>query len=246
MTESYMDKIEKDYIESSFRMAALLAAKEDSEKYMAEVKDDAGPSEAEIERFEKLYDKEMRKKHAKEMRKSVLKIAWHVAVCIMAIVTVGFSLIISVDALRSKFTQLLISFEPEYAQIQMEKTDHNGNIIEGDISAQLTGRYLPMYIPEGFEITSMTMNELLQDTVYENGESFVDLSVSTENGTTLIDTEEADCIETITLNGTDCMLVEKDGFFTLVWANDDEYFVLLTNISKEDTLQIASSVEKVK
>lgn len=246
MIDSYMNKVEKEYIDSSFRMATLLAAKESSEQYMAEVKDAPKPSEIEIARFKKLYDKETHKKRAKEIRKSVLKVTVRAAICIMAFVTVSFSLIMSVDALRSKFTQLLISFEPKYAQIEMQQTDYNGNIINGNIYAQLTGRYVPSYMPKGFEITSMTIDTVLQDTVYENGESYVSLSISSENGVTQIDTEQADYIETIKISDMDCMLVEKDGIFTLAWDNDDGYFVLLTNISKEETIRIASSIKKIK
>ena len=72
------------------------------------------------------------------------------------------------------------------------------------------------------------------------------MSISSENGVTQIDTEQADYIETIKISDMDCMLVEKDGIFTLAWDNDDGYFVLLTNISKEETIRIASSIKKIK
>lgn len=246
MTESYASKIEKEYLDSSFRMAALLASKESSEGYMAEVKDSPAPSEVEKERFGKLYDKEMRRKNDKKILNTALKTAWRVAVCVMIAVTVSFSLVMSVDALRSRFAQLLISFEPEYAEIKMNHTDSKGNIVNKNISAQLTGRYVPSYIPDGFKITSMTLNSILQDTVYENGESFISLSINTENGETQIDTEDAGSIEVLKLNGAEYLFVEKNGVFTLVWNNESEYLVLITNITKEETIRIALSIEKIE
>ena len=85
------------------------------------------------------------------------------------------------------------------------------------------------------------------DIVYQNDKG-EQISFTSASGTsvTQVDTENADNIETIDISGSKGLLVEKEGLTTVIWSAGNHYFVLMSQLSKEETIKIAKSVVKEK
>ena len=236
--------IEEQYIDSTFRMAVLLAAKDESKRLMEEVKDEPKPSELETAAFRKRIDREYAKSKRKKAGKAMLKVGSRVAVIIMICVTISFTLIMSVKAVRDEFVKLLLSFDPEYTQVEMQNIDSKGNIIEDRQPTLLRDGYYLSYVPEGFEMTSMTLYEEVQDVVYTNAEGhYINLTVQAEDAVTRIDSEDADSTETVTVNDTSAFLIEKNGVYHLVWTQDKYYMILASDLDKDEVLLIAKNIK---
>ena len=168
-------------------------------------------------------------------------------VVIMAIVTVSFTVTMSVEALRSRFVSFLMTFTPRYTELQLQEYDENGNVLEGGQPIKMKDVYVPSYIPAGFEIISMNTYNSESDIVYQNdkGEQ-ISFTSASDTSVTQVDTENADNIETIDISGSKGLLVEKEGLTTVIWSAGNHYFVLMSQLSKEETIKIAKSVVKEK
>ncbi len=70
---------------------------------------------------------------------------------------------------------------------------------------------------------------------------FDELSEDTETG---LDTENAS-LSDCTVNGQTALVVEKDGETTIVWSEDEKYFIVCSSLSQDETLRVAESVKLI-
>lgn len=236
------DYLEK-YEDALFKAAIYEAAKDEYDQLMQEVFAKKVPSEFEMKKFLKKLDVALKKENTKVIWKGFKRVITRVAIAVMIFITISFTLIMSVDAMREWFTHLLLTFTPGYAEIQIQEQNSQGNNAENGKIVSLTGDCLPTYIPEGFFLKNLDMSENHIDACYSNtGGMIFDLMCYSESTDTQVDTEEADKIVSITINGNPGILIEKNSQFTVSWAVKGRYFVLLSQLQEKETLKIADSV----
>ena len=245
MGSDYIEGIAERYEESAFQMAVFLAAEKSESRLREETEEERtkSPSELAVKRLERMLVQKVRKNNLKQFGKTAWKIGSRIAIAIMIIITVGLTTVMSVDALRSRFTEFLLTFHSEYTELELHETTNTGTAVEGGQILRITGSYMPAYTPEGFSLKSMMLDEQANDLEYENDEGmFISFSGYTRDALSNIDTENADSLEIVDVNGRSGLLVMKEGVYTLAWSRDDYYFILTSNVSRDETLRIAQSV----
>ena len=106
--------------------------------------------------------------------------------------------------------------------MELHETTNTGTAVEGGQILRITGSYMPAYTPEGFSLKSMMLDEQANDLEYENDEGmFISFSGYTSDALSNIDTENADSLEIVDVNGRSGLLVMKEGVYTLAWSRDD-------------------------
>lgn len=64
-----------------------------------------------------------------------------------------------------------------------------------------------------------------------------------------VDTEDANRVEKISIQGHEGLLVEKNGLITVVWSDQSNIFTVISDsetLKSEDTVRIAESVTLIK
>ena len=198
-------------------------------------------SPEERERFYKLIDAEARKKKLREHRKRSKRILNRAAI-IFLVVLVGFgTCMLTVDAFRAKFLNMFISQKGDYAVIGVDSSE------TPDDSDLPEWASLPTYIPEGFTIASNTViGKVDVYTDYVNKKDNLSISFIQRPLSELslhIDTEDLDLYEELKIKGEDGILTRKDGFYTLTWKGKEYFFVISAQLSEDEVIKIAESVE---
>lgn len=183
--------------------------------------------------------------------KRVLNRVAIVAAVMMLLFTTAFALS---EDFRVSTLNLLIAVEEQYTHLEM-KNDNPGE----DLNSQpTTSDELPVseyfenleigWIPEGFSCIDSTFDRYAG---FQNGDGFYfSITLSGEDSIVQIDTENADNIEHLSINGVDTMRVTKDGDINCVMM-DTENGVFITvwtspGISVETNEKIAQNIKFLK
>jgi hypothetical protein len=105
---------------------------------------------------------------------------------------------------------------------------------------------MPSYIPEGYEVQSATSNKMYKRIVYtmpSNGDKLIVFTEYEESNDLNIDTEDADYVEKVTVNGSEVTLTTKDGMTNIVWSAGNNIFNIYGTIPADEIVRIAESVE---
>ena len=62
---------------------------------------------------------------------------------------------------------------------------------------------------------------------------------------TNLDTEDAE-IRSVSINGSSALLINKRNTITIVWMNDEKYFILSGNIMEGELIKIADNVRLIR
>lgn len=93
----------------------------------------------------------------------------------------------------------------------------------------------------GFIITYFMTKRNFKDEIYMNeDDQFFRLDVIPSSGVLQIDSENADSIEQVFVNGEQAELVTKKEMTSIVWSSDEMIFVLDGNIDKMELIKIAN------
>ena len=183
--------------------------------------------------------------------KRVLNRVAIVAAVMMLLFTTAFALS---EDFRVSTLNLLITVEEQYTHLEM-KNDNPGE----DLNSQpTTSDELPVseyfenleigWIPEGFSCVDSTFDRYAG---FQNEDGFYfSITLSGEDSIVQIDTENADNIEHLSINGVDTIRVTKDGDINCVMM-DTEKGVFITvwtspGISVETNEKIAQNIKFLK
>lgn len=103
-------------------------------------------------------------------------------------------------------------------------------------------------IPEGFELTHAREDNSSCAFTYQNGEALISISIEFmgEGGIANIDTEDAQTVINVMVNGYDGLCVMKNDFVHVVWGDTDHMaiFSVCSNcLEKEDVLTMAETTK---
>lgn len=142
-----------------------------------------------------------------------------------------------------RMMQLLLDTRPEYTQISLVENEDAGFFVP----EEWLGDYYPAYVPEGFVLDdAYSLGSTLYQATYRNTKDmFFTFIEGTENSQSNIDTEDA-VIDTVIVNGKIGMLSDEDGFIFITWSDYDRYFVVGLDGTREEAIEIAESVTRIR
>lgn len=107
------------------------------------------------------------------------------------------------------------------------------------------GAYAPTYIPEGYifdEKQELTTRAII---TYSNGNSYFTITQSNKTASLHMDTEDADSISEVMINNSQGILVEKDGFSSLAWNVDENFFWVRGEIESAELTKVAEGIRPI-
>lgn len=196
--------------------------------------------EAEKVEFSDRHNKQMKKLfnlyHRKIITKKIPVYAKRVAVFFILFIMVSGVTISSVQALRVRFLNYIMSITQTNTEINLKDDDISGDSYSTD--------YITFdYIPEGFKLD--------ESNVYEENDLYIsfkkdnfnfDLTVYSNDNTLNIDTEDAN-VRNIKINNCDGIVSEKDDIVIIFWYNDERSYVLSGNFDVDKMYKIAENIK---
>lgn len=248
-------KLIEDYEESLIRLAMANYAEIDGQKILREndeLKDSSfyQPSEEAKCRFIKTMNHYYHKQKINAIFRSSYRYLNKIAALLLLIFVVLSISICSVEAIRIKVLNLIINMQAEYTEIRLDNGKDNKNIIGNNLYINWDNAYAPTYIPDGYSIRNLTNNKNMKVIEYsnENG-GIIFFQQLDEKSSANIDTEDADKIEKIMVQGNEGLLINKNGLISVIWNKDSFIFMLnaqTDHLQKEDVVKIAESVLFIK
>lgn len=165
--------------------------------------------------------------------------ALKVAGIVICILSVAFMVsYITVEAFRIKANYFFIETHSRYTELSPQEP---GGI---DLAAfdEEVKEALPTYLPEGFKLTMLNNKNFCVMAEFRAKDRLITYKrYFIEAGNPRIDTEYAGytCVE---INGCEAFLVEKDGLLSLSWYTTENYYSLRGDITEEEIIAIAKSV----
>ena len=242
------DEIQDEYLDSLIRLAYKNAEALEAQRLMEEddnASDPVPPDDKEavfqmfLDKMEQLEGGGQRKARVIPWKKALPRLV-NIAACIVVILGIAAPFAIAyVEPIRIRVMQLLIDIKDDHTElIFTEDTDAEFYVPEGYM-----GRYYPTYIPEGFELTDVSV--LFYDTTYQNkAGAKIYYSECTEDDEIDINTEGA-ILSHATVNGADAFVAEQETYVIITWALEDRYFVIIADTSLDEALKMARSVRRI-
>ncbi|NLO08382.1 MAG: DUF4367 domain-containing protein [Clostridiales bacterium] len=174
--------------------------------------------------------------------------AFNKTAAILLLVIILFSVpMFSVDAIRNKVFNFIIDMQEDYTSIRL---DSNDDATSNSIIINWDDAYAPTIIPEGYELSSITNNDLLKALQYiDTNNSLIIFQQFSGGGVVNIDTENAESISKVMIHGSEGILVEKEDLITISWSYGDYIFLIdffKSNLSHDEAQIIAESVNQIK
>ena len=250
--EQIRKKLYEEYEDSLFKLVMHDAAEKEGKLFLEEkekLKNDLEymPCEAGLKRFSQQLDAHLKKPKAYAKRQRVLKALNRVAVAMLAVIVILFTSVATVQAFRVRVLNFLMDIQPKYTSFQLK--DRGSGSESGSLVVNWTNTYVPNYIPDGYEVSSISSSESFKRIIFANQQEKKSLIIYTElseANSPGVDTENASEFETVSINGHKGTLMVKDSMVTIVWEMDSRILMVQTQTSKDTAMKIAKGVIYVK
>lgn len=210
--------------------------------------DEYAPTKQQIKEFEKISKKQLRKKKIKSMN---FKLKVYRTATVLGVLLLIFNIsVVSVPAMKEKTLEFFMKTYKDHTDIGKypgEKVEDVKNVSEDRFTIKLSKEYEITYLPEGFKLRDMHKDEIGWEANYYNEDKLIMFSQSSLNGTDLsIDTENTKNTY-VDINGQQALVTEKENLVNMVWRVDENIITVSgIDVSKEEIIKVAKSVEKVK
>lgn len=171
-----------------------------------------------------------RKVRLKQLRRAAAK----AAVAVFAAIGILGTLVMSVEAWRLSFSNLVVSMGEGFVELSPSKDD------EIDFEQDALAKLLPTSYERLF--FDVSQSGYITST-YASGDHYVDFILCSTNTSAIIDSENAS-ISTVYLLNEECILLESD-YRRLIWTNGENNVfmeVRATEFDREDFLELCSSL----
>jgi hypothetical protein len=195
------------------------------------------PSKEERKLFHKKLNNELRKHKLRSIVKTTKKVLPKFAV-IFLILAIGFTtLFMTVEAFRGVVLNFIVTFYDTHVEVRLPSNNPS------NIPISFSNGYIPTYIPKGYLINGISDMGEYKMIEYINDEGkFIDFYEFDSSMKTAIDTENADIIKSIKINGIDGIFVLKNEKANISWANAERVFLISAQLSEKEMVKIAESV----
>ena len=253
------EKLEEQYEDAYFALLMDAVAEKEGAR-LEELNDQLNrdPTAAVLEEIDRRCRKVINRHFAEQRRsgywrttKRVLNRAAIVAAVMMLLFTSAFALS---EDFRISALNLLITVEEQYTQLEMKSDDPGEDLkslpttLEGLATSEYFENLEIGWIPEGFSCVDSTFDHYAG--FQNNAGLYFSIILSDENSVVQIDTENAESIEHLSINGVDTMRVFKDGDINCVMMDTDNGIFIRVwtspGISVETNEKIAQNIKFLK
>lgn len=243
----YINKIDEKIEESAISTAAAEMMEVKGRKLWEEYgKMDksfpTAPDEKHRAEFEAALDRAYRRERIKTFFKGLIKPAKYAVTSLAALIVIFSFSVVSVDAVRIKFIDWLMSFHNSHTvtrAISEYDTSFNYNAHWQDTKS-------PVFIPNGYKFKSSIVENDITTTLFENNDYYISIQEYPIEQTINADTEDAEYVNYVEINGYDAILVRKKETLSITWHIDNHSLVVFTNdltIDINDFMDIARSID---
>ncbi|AGL02509.1 DUF4367 domain-containing protein [Desulfoscipio gibsoniae] len=248
-SEQVRKKLYEEYEDSLFKLIMHDVAEKEGRLFLEEkekLKNDPEflPSRAAIQKFSQQLDTQLKKSQAYDRRRSIWQALNRAAVAMLIVIAIFFTTVANVEAVRVKVLNFLMDIQKEYTSFQL-KDSSNGSE-GGSATIDWSQAYVPTYIPEGFEVRTVSDGKLLKTIEFKNPQgSLVTYTELSEGTKPALDTENASVFEAVSINGHEGTLVVKNSLVTIIWAMQDRMFMIRGQIEKDMAIKMAEGVNYI-
>lgn len=242
-----IDGLYEQLADTKLKIALTLLAEEEARGQQREIeRDEALGREAAASR-DRIWPRLMRRLEGELGRQRKRHFARHtlprvanVAAAVIFVCFVGLTTALALSAtVRVQMMELIQEDKHIYTQLSLEEVG------AFDMPADWLGRYYPAYVPEGYEIKILSSMEDGSDLLLQNADDErIYFLEEAGVGVTNIDTEDAQMHE-ISFHGGAATLVRKGTISTLMWYENNRYYVLWVDGDEEFLMKIAAGLRSV-
>lgn len=191
------------------------------------------------ERFERNMQKLIRRRN-KPYYRFINTLGKRAAVIVIAFLTISFTTVMSVEALRTPFLDFIMSIFSDHSEVRT--IDDSG--------------VYPSKIENYYEITSdlsdysIERDELSEEeraVIYRCGDIIISFHQIVVNEFDRNYNTENAIIESIDINGYEAIgFLDNHNYYSLIWNNGEYIIKIASNLGKDVLIEMAKSVQKVE
>lgn len=203
------------------------------------------PSEEDIKKFSQLLDFRLKKSKHRHNAPRFSKMINRATVAALAIIIVFSATMVTVQAFRIQVLNFLISIESKYTAYRLSGGDEN-NKNKAGLAVNWTNAYVPTYIPEDYEVTSIFSSDALKKIILTNKKDkalYIIYCEYSSFNSIAVDTENASLVKKVKINGEDGTLSVKDTTVTVAWIIDEHLFTVQGSLNTDEAVRLAESVK---
>lgn len=204
----------------------------------------AAPDEKHRSEFEAALDRAYRCERIKTFFKGLIKPAKYAVTSLAALIVIFSFSVVSVDAVRIKFIDWLMSFHNSHT-VTNSINGYDKNVV--DYNSFWSDANAVNILPDGYSFKSAILEKQIMTISYESNNYFITIMEYPIDQTVSIDNENPGAIDYIVINGFDGVLVKKEDIMSIVWHTEEKTYVTFTNdssISKKQFIEIAEVLSK--
>lgn len=246
-----MDQIHKklveDYEDAQFAMLMDSYALAEGDRLWTEnealLQDPAyAPPEGLEDRMQAAVQKALRKQHARAAARRSGKVLARVAMILMALIAAFSVTFASVEAFRVQVLNMVLDYQETHTNIQFVAEEEGSQVQSSD---RLSAYDLLALLPDTYSLESYKSNEYQEVAeIYSSSGLRITWDVLSITASSNIDTENADYVGEVTVQGYDGILVEKNELSYILWGDTNagwQYFISAP-MSHEELLELAEQL----
>lgn len=187
----------------------------------------------------KAIKREFNRRNLRNIRRTCAKVFQRVAIVVLVVVACFSTMFVTSEAFRVEVMNYVIEIFDEKIDLGLE--DEYNSTLSGSITAN--------YIPTGYSLIDTGSNNREAWYNYQstyNSESFINISVVSQDQDTLfeIDTEDA-IVESLSINGVTAIYTQKDNTSQIAWLNIDELVsvtIFAVNVDRDELVKVAENI----
>ena len=234
--------IAEKYEDLLFTKVMALYAEEESEKILSEL----GEETADPKAVQKLFDKKERSENLRTLWKYSKKILQFAAMIVfVAVVSVSSVVVASAEVRETVAEAIYHLMIKDYGRYTEVSIGDSTGFIDPEIY-DWEGAYAPTYMPEGFVIEELYLQDGNNAVVYYKDDYFIIINQMNNSFNMQMDTENAEVAENIRLHNSNGFLVVKENLTTVIWSEGETIFEVSGNIVTNEIIKIAESLKPVR
>jgi len=189
--------------------------------------------------------KEALKKSIYRLGKGFYVVAGKVAMAFFVAFVLFSTTMLASAEFRGAIYRLVFTYEKEYTLIELDRRS-DMEFVDGDVYTW-NHAFAPTEMPHGYQISQVVNMADLNYVIYENESDGYIVFYQNRNDSTLqVDTENAQLVQTVLINDSEGLLVNKDGINTLVWRIGDTLLHLEANEDSASLMAIAKGIRLMR
>jgi hypothetical protein len=247
--EQIRKKLYEAYEDSLLKLVMHDAAEKEGRLFLEEkekLKNDPEfmPSQEAVQKFSKQLDAQLKKPKAYARRQRIWQALNKVAIALLIVLIMLGATVVTVQAVRVRVLNFIMDIQQEYTSFQLK--DSSSGSEDGGTTIDWHQAYVPAYIPEGYEISSISDGKLSKIIEFQNPQGAVITYMELGQGSKPhLDTENASVFETVSVNGHEGTMVVKNSLVTVIWAMNDRMFIIRGQIDQDLAVKIAEGVKYI-